>query len=807
MNKNLKSSMKVFLCVAGMQVVGGQVMAAAAVPDLTKGEKRDNTPDWNLGPTGAKGWVFARGFDTSEARQILVTEIEKGSPADGVLATNDVIIGVNGQVFGSDARMALGNAITEAEKKKNKGLLKLVCWNSSSKREVTVPLKVLGSYSVTSPFNCPKAKLIVEQGCRAIMKRGLSADEGSLRPEQNWTPEIRSCLEALALLASGNPEYLDAVKEFAHKLAPPDMKLRLRGENEGLDTWSWGYGNLFLTEYYLATKDEYVLPAIRELARKIAIGQSEVGTWGHGFVVPRNHGNLGGYGAINQPGLICWMSLVLAQKCRIDDPDVRKAVAKSRRFFSFYTGKGSIPYGDHSPYRIQHDDNGKSGSAAVTFDLLGDATAARFFSRMATAAYGEKELGHTGNYFGFLWGALGANRAGPAAAAAYLKELRWYYDMARRWDGSFFTTSRDNYDWDMTGLFVLHYALPLQKLYITGKGVSQANFLTGRELKDVIECGQSFADIFYTSAPDHFYEAKRNGQLLKALESWSPLVRQRAAMALSKKTDNVIPQLISMLGSQDMNARYGACLALQYLQKRAAPATDELIRQLSEKDMWLRTQAAYALSCIGQPAGKAVPELLKLAAVVDQDDPRGRQCKYLSFALFQSFFVDMNQQNGLLGDSVEGVDRELLYPVIRRLMASDDGQTTTSMLPVFKTLSPEELKSLLPEILKVASNTLPSGEMYAHGIREEAFRFMAANKIPEGLPAIIEYAKTENGWGIRTREILPLLKEYGPAARETLPQLKVLHAAWKAEETAQNQTQDTRSAVAEAVIKAIEESQ
>jgi hypothetical protein len=796
--------MKRILCVVGLLLLGGLVMAArpavSPVPDLTKDGKKDNTPDWNLGPTGAKGWVFARGFDTSEARQILVTEVAQGSPAEGVLSADDVIIGTNGKAFESDPRRALGQAITEAEQDANKGLLKLVCWRKGEQKDVTIPLKVMGSYSETSPYTCPKAKLIVEQGCRVIMKRGLTADKGSLRPDQNWTPEIRSSLEALALLASGNPEYLEAVKEYAHKLAPPDMKWRLRGEHEGLDTWSWGYGNLFLTEYYLATKDEYVLPAIRELARKIAIGQSEVGTWGHGFLIPRNHGNLGGYGAINQPGLICWISLVLAQKCGIDDPDVQKAVAKSRKFFSFYTGKGSIPYGDHSPYRIQHDDNGKSGSAAVTFDLLGDTVSAQFFSRLATAAYGEKELGHTGNYFGFLWGALGANRAGPEAAAAYLKELRWYYELARRWDGSFFTTSRDNYDWDMTGIFVLHYALPLQKLYLTGKGVSQANFLTGKELRDVLECGQGFAD----GPVDRFYETKNNGQLLKALESWSPLVRQRAAKELAKRPEDVLSQLVSLLGGKDMNTRYGACLALQYLGKRAAPATDELIRQLSEKDMWLRTQAAYALSCIGQPADKAVPELLKLAAAVDDNDPRGRQSKYLSFALFTSFYVDMGQQNGLLGDSVKGVDRELLYPVIRRLLASDDGQTTTCLLSIFKTLSAGELKGLLPEILKVATNTPPSGEMFAHGIREEAFRFMARNQIPEGLPAIIQYAKTENGWGNKTKDILPFLKEYGPAARETLPQLKALQAAWKAEETAQNETKDTRSAVAAEVIKAIE---
>jgi len=107
MNTGRKMIMTSVRCVAGMPLLGGQVMAASAaaapVPDLTKGEKRDNTPDCNLGPTGTKGWVFARGLDTSEARQILITGVEKGSPADGVLETNDVILGVNGQ------------AVTEAE--------------------------------------------------------------------------------------------------------------------------------------------------------------------------------------------------------------------------------------------------------------------------------------------------------------------------------------------------------------------------------------------------------------------------------------------------------------------------------------------------------------------------------------------------------------------------------------------------------------------------------------------------------------------------------------------------------------------
>ena len=60
---------------------------------------------------------------TDEARQILITQVDAGSPADGVLAVDDVILGVGGKPFESDARIAFGRAITEAEKTQNGFLL------------------------------------------------------------------------------------------------------------------------------------------------------------------------------------------------------------------------------------------------------------------------------------------------------------------------------------------------------------------------------------------------------------------------------------------------------------------------------------------------------------------------------------------------------------------------------------------------------------------------------------------------------------------------------------------------------------
>ena len=45
---------------------------SAPMPDFTTGDKipAGYDHDWNLGPTGARGWIYCDGFETTKARQI-----------------------------------------------------------------------------------------------------------------------------------------------------------------------------------------------------------------------------------------------------------------------------------------------------------------------------------------------------------------------------------------------------------------------------------------------------------------------------------------------------------------------------------------------------------------------------------------------------------------------------------------------------------------------------------------------------------------------------------------------------------------
>ena len=267
------------------------------IPDFTKGEAipAKAKHDWNLGPTGLRGWMFCDKMVTTDARQIAITKVDKGSPADGIVAVGDVILGVGGEPFSYDPRTEFGKALTIAESAAGEGNLTVTRWRAGKAEEVVVRLPVLGSYGATAPYDCPKSKRILEQGCKAL------AEKVAQSPQQE-DPIVRS-VNALALLASGDPAWLPLVKKEAQWAAGYSSR--------SMQTWHYGYVMLLLSEYVLATGDQSVMPGLRRLALEAANGQSAVGSWGHGFARP--DGRLGGYGMMNSPGVPLTISLVLAR--------------------------------------------------------------------------------------------------------------------------------------------------------------------------------------------------------------------------------------------------------------------------------------------------------------------------------------------------------------------------------------------------------------------------------------------------------------------------------------------------------------
>lgn len=761
MNRKLACSAGIAFFAAISLVFGADNAKTKSAPDLTKGEKIPDGAkhDWNLGATGLRGWIYCDKMVTSDARQIAITNVQKGSPADGVFAVGDVILGVAGKPFSYDPRTEMGKALTFAESEEGKGNLMLTRWRAGSSAEVAVKLPVLGTYSVTAPYDCPKSKRILEQGCKDLAVR--MADPSYAK---RLDPIPRS-LNALALLASGDPRYLPLIKKESAWAA--DFT------TQGMATWYYGYVMLFLSEYKIATGDDSVMPGLTRLALEAAHGQSAVGSWGHRFARP--DGRLYGYGMMNSPGLPLTISLAMAREAGVKDPAVERAIERSVRLLRFYIGKGAIPYGDHHPWIETHEDNGTCGMAAVLFNLIGESKGAEFFSRLSVASHGsERDTGHTGNYFNILWSMPGVALSGPNASGAWMTEFgSWYFDLARRWDNSYLhqgppENENDSYaGWDCTGSYLLAYAMPLKKLLITGKKAGAVPQIDAAAAQSLILDGRGWNNKDRHS----YYDSLSDRELLDRLRTWSPVVRERAAMALGRRKNAPVAPLIEMLDSPSLDARYGACQGLIFLRGRGAPAVEALRKTLAHPDLWLRIKAAEALAAIGAPAMKAVPQLLELMAQTDaKNDPRGMQQRYLSFALFE--------RDGMLGRSLEGADRSALHKAVRAGLKNEDGRARGSIGSVYRRLSLDEIKPLLPAIHEAIVKPAPSGEMFADGIRLEGLRLLAQHRVEEGISACVQYTRDQNPWESqnRTPELMKILLAYGAHAKAVVPELtKIAH--------------------------------
>ncbi|QDU19805.1 DUF6288 domain-containing protein [Urbifossiella limnaea] len=797
--------------VAAFAVVAVPVVFAqpqAGPPDLTKDAKVDRKLTYNLGATGLRGWIYTKpanffesqqGRTTTASRQILVTHVGANSPADGVVNLDDVILGANGKPFADDARKSLALAIQDAEGGARDGRLGLTVWRGGKAEEVQLKLRVFGRYGETAPYDCAKSRRIFDEACAVLAREPLKDD-------------IWGAVNGLALLATGDPDYLPRVRELARKMAPPTLRLQLR---DGMVIWDWGYRTVFLCEYYLLTRDPEVFPAIREYTITLAKGQSLYGTYGHGVsrltADGKLHGSIPPYGPVNAAGLVANLAIVLGKRCGVEHPEIDPAVERASRFFGYFVDKGAVPYGEHMPWP-NHDNNGKNAMAALLFALQGTRTReTHYYAKMVTASFRNREYGHTGQGFSYLWGALGAGAGGPDAAAAFFRESSWHFDLVRRSDGSFTYDGGEQYGpgktddntyygksgyygLSPTASYVLTYALPLKKLLVTGRDADPKTWLTRRDVAEAVASGRFDLD----------RKTKTADELITALGDWSPVARGWAAEELAKRPEKkaLVPRLVALAEGPDARTRQGAVEALGYI--KPAEALPVLVRSLTHEDRWLRVKAANALKNMGEAARPAVPAMLK--AVVDTaepltpvvwDDPIQLTHGELAAALFQ----------GLLRTSIKGVDPELLYPAIRAVSKNADGMARATLTHTFTDLlTLKDVEALAPDILEAVAVPCPADTMFANEIRMAGVRVLAKYRFREGIRAAVTLARTQSAHGSesRTGEIMRELLRYGTAAKAVLPELRQLVVQFREERDFPDWAKKQKIASLEAAITAIE---
>ena len=590
------------------------------------------------------------------------------------------------------------------------------------------------AFSATAPYDCPKSARVLKEGCDILVKRGL----GRLSIDSN--------INALALLSTGDPAYLPAVKAHAHK-----MLARPLDPEMGMSCWYFGYANLFLTEYYLATKDVAVLPEIKNMTEAIVVGQGPLGTWGHRFKrADRDH--LEGYGAVNSIGVPCLVSIVLARESGVQFDGLDDAIELAASFFRRHVNLGSIPYGDGAAQtQYGHDDNGKNSTTAILYALLGEKEPTEYYVSTAIASNNlDREQGHTGNFFNILWAMPAVSLAGPEAAGAWMREFGWYFDLSRDHELKFpyqgYPLQRGNsphHRWDTPGLFLLNFAAPLKKLRMTGRGMTDLPTFTKEELEERI------------SANFINYQKASVADLARHAGSWSSIVRQRALAELRKRSASAKTGLkFSAAGPLD---RIAAINLSSDFKRISGMLTDPVLS--------VRVTALSRLIALDKKKG--VEAILYHLADHPEETPAFTQM------LGEKAF-NLKTSNKMSAQLLSyPKDRKKAIIAITRLIQDEDALLASRVAMGLIGLPDHESKPLLPALSKIAMRKSVGNIMFSGRLQLSATEVMSEHHLSEGLDAAA-FLLADDSWGrsSRLKEAARLLVKYQGHARSTLPQLR-----------------------------------
>ncbi|MEE8451983.1 MAG: DUF6288 domain-containing protein, partial [Thermoguttaceae bacterium] len=421
--------------------------------------------------------------------------------------------------------------------------------------------------------------------------------------------------------------------------------------------------------------------------------------------------------------------------------------------------------------------NGKNGIAAVVFSLQGRTDDSQFFSKMTTSLYNTCEYGHSGNSYSYFWDLLGANCGGPAAVAALHKELRWYFALTRQADGRFvYQRLGGHYGrelLDPTVAQVLSATLSRRAIHLTGKGHDRDAWLDEKGADEAIAAGRwRLADTDDMSAQE----------LIDRLDCWSPIAREWIAKSLAKKEGNFTPQLMDLLKSDKPEARAGACAALGHQGERAAAAVPAISKALTDEEGIVCIAAGYALARIKAPAREAVPDMLRAVLAADEEGLMLPTQQALAFSLGHApgrvaplYFDGLVPSLAAEGDPLEGIDRELLYPTVAKLLKTSAGRTRGCGAYLLKFFTREDTAVMAQNIYDAIVVPPPNYLMFDDNARQHCLDLMLRFRIEEGIPLCFETLDAHRwGKGTRTVHRFNTLRDYGGAAKAYLPRLRDL---------------------------------
>ncbi|HEX9792880.1 MAG TPA: DUF6288 domain-containing protein [Planctomycetota bacterium] len=491
-------------------ILGLALVVSAAPPASAQVHYQGGGP-WNQKANGGPdaevdGWYYNLGITglrvelmEAQPQHLLVKHVFAGTPADGKILVGDVLVRaaaskfdvehVNG--YGMDKFgprgpiLEFADALEASQSKAGKGLLELHYLREGEAGEAVLDVGLkYGTFAKSFPADCAKSERIRDELLDYLLAH--QRDDGS------WGSPPHDTFAPLALLSSGTKEHMAAVRR--------NVEFHARTTSAEDESWliNWRYmaAAIVMSEYYLATKEEWVLPELDQVYRFLISTQyvdlaqvNPKAKESHPHTYPKNamdsHGGWGhnpgfeGYGPISMLSAQGALAFALMRHCGIDVDRERHDAAYA--FVERATGRnGYVWYKDSPAGADDWADMGRTGAAGIG-NLLSPYKDKVYRKRARAHArvIGEHPESfpdtHGSPIMGMGYAAMAA-AADPKSFRRLMAANRWWFTLSQCADGSFYyQPNRDNAGYgadsrlSASAVTAFLLSIPQERLHGTGK--------------------------------------------------------------------------------------------------------------------------------------------------------------------------------------------------------------------------------------------------------------------------------------------------------------------------------------------------
>ena len=254
-------------------------------------------------------------------------------------------------------------------------------------------------------------------------------NDGSWKAKSYASPSFYTSACGLALLSTGDSQYDKNIKKAAHYVA--------YGPNQDKWTYSNGMWMLFLSEYYLRTKDESILPGLQKIIARSRLCVLNDYTAGHSI----GKAGYGGSGYIGGGGVIA-LGFAAASYTPAMSKDDKDLLDRMLQRIQEIAPHGKVPYGRGGKKLETDPSPGQGGSCGTgpyfLASLIRGGTQ-HFTStageRYSTAPFGSAENGHATQTLHFTWAMLSSANCSDEAYKASMNAYLWKFTTLREYDG------------------------------------------------------------------------------------------------------------------------------------------------------------------------------------------------------------------------------------------------------------------------------------------------------------------------------------------------------------------------------------